>query len=167
MTRVLPNNLREKLKEPLGHLVNEYQLLQLLEKERVIVSVGDLVTFTCLKNNICPAICIIDYLLKREKYPREMKEILRQFGKKRVKTVNPPGQITDDLWEAIESAYANLEEGPICIEVEGEEDLAALAAIYLAPSDATIIYGLPNKGVVVVKATMSNKKIVKDVLDQM
>jgi uncharacterized protein (UPF0218 family) len=80
---------------------------------------------------------------------------------------NPAGVITDELWDAIETVLKHLEKGPFCIEVEGEEDLASLAAIYLAPGGVTVIYGLPNKGVVVVKATAAHKQKVKEVLDRM
>jgi uncharacterized protein (UPF0218 family) len=80
---------------------------------------------------------------------------------------NPPGIITDELWDAIKTVFKNLKNGPVCIEVDGEEDLASLAAIYLAPGGVTVIYGLPNKGVVVVKATTAHKQKVKEVLDRM
>jgi uncharacterized protein (UPF0218 family) len=96
-----------------------------------------------------------------------MKEVLSRFGRIRLHVRNPVGTITDDLWEAIVSVYKRLKSGPYCIEVDGEEDLASLAAIYLAPGGVTVIYGLPNKGVVVVKATRSHKQKVKEVLDQM
>jgi uncharacterized protein (UPF0218 family) len=96
-----------------------------------------------------------------------MKEKIHQFGKRHIKVKNPPATISDDLWNTIASCYESLEKGPICLEIEGEEDLAALPAIYLAPGDVTIIYGLPNRGVVVVKPTESNKKKVKEILDKM
>ena len=96
-----------------------------------------------------------------------MKETIQSYGKIHIKIQNPPGTITDELWDAIETVYKNLQKGPYCIEVEGEEDLASLAAIYLAPGGVTVIYGLPNKGVVVVKATRSHKQKVKEVLDKM
>ena len=165
--RVLPEDLREKLREPIGVLVDERGLLEIIRDEGFIVSVGDLVTYTLLKHDIQPVICIVDYLLKRGTYSTQMKNLISEFGKQRVKVRNPPGEITDELWNAIQSAYKQVEKGPICIEITGEEDLAALPAIYLAPSDATVIYGLPNKGVVVVKATAENKKKVKEVLDKM
>jgi len=52
----LPDDLRDKLKEPIGLLVNEEELLRLLLKEEHIVSVGDQVTYTLLKNGIEPII---------------------------------------------------------------------------------------------------------------
>ena len=164
---VLPENLRDKLKEPLGNLVDEQELLRLLQNEKYVVSVGDSVTFTLLKNGINPIICIVDYILERKECAPDMREKIQRFGKKHIKIKNPPGAITDELWNAIESAYKSLEDGPLCIEIDGEEDLAALAAIYMAPRDVTIIYGLPNKGVVVVKATEAHKSKEKEILDRM
>jgi uncharacterized protein (UPF0218 family) len=165
--RVLPDDLRETLKKPIGRLVDEKELLKLLQHEKYIVSVGDLVTFTLLKNKIEPSLCIIDYILEREPYSPEMKQRIQAFGLPHIKVKNPAGTITDELWNAIESSYQNLEKGPICIEIDGEEDLAALVAIYTAPRDVTVIYGLPNRGVVVVKDPETHKKIVKDILDKM
>jgi hypothetical protein len=165
---VLPENLRNKLKEPLGALVDEHGLLDLLQgKKRDIVAVGDQVTFTLLKNDVNPKVCIVDYIVERRKYPLDMKERIQGFGKTRINVRNPPGYITDELWNAIESVYKNLEEGPFRIDIDGEEDLAALPAIYLAPQDVTVIYGLPNKGVVVVTVDNACKSKVKEILDRM
>jgi len=166
--RVLPDELRETLREPLGILVgDEKELLRVLRAEKYIVAVGDLVTFTLLKQGITPIICVVDFIIERKEYPSDMKEALRRFGKQHIKVKNPPAMISDELWDALASAFEHIDNGPFCLEVDGEEDLAALPAIYLAPRDVTVIYGLPNKGVVVVPATEENKKKVKDVLDRM
>jgi len=165
--RVLPDNLRDLLKEPIGQLVDEKKLLKILRKEKYIVSIGDLVTYTLLKHEIEPIFCIVDYKTRRGECSSEIKEVIKSFGKKNIVVQNPPATISDDLWNVIEMAYENLEIGSLRIEIEGEEDLASLAAIYLAPSDVTIIYGLPDKGVLVVKPTRENKKLVKEILDKM
>ena len=164
---ILPDDLRAILKEPIDKLVDERGLLKLLKKEKYIVSVGDQVTYTLLKHNIEPVFCIVDFKIKREHSPSDIKNMIQSFGKKNVVIRNPPGCISDDLWNAIETAYDDLEKGSLLIVVEGEEDLAALPAIFLAPKDVTIIYGLPNKGVVVVKSTEENKRKVKEILDKM
>jgi hypothetical protein len=109
----------------------------------------------------------VDFILERKPYPVEMKTLIQRFEGVHLKIKNPPGTITDDLWDAIQTVYQNPQNSPVCIEVDGEEDLAALAAIYLAPRGVTVIYGLPNKGVVVVKATKTHKQKVKEVLDKM
>jgi len=165
--RVLPDNLRDLLKEPIGQLVDDKELLKLLRNEKYIVSVGDLVTYTLLKHEIEPVFCIVDYKTRRGVCSSEIKDLIKSYGKKCIVVQNPPATISDDLWNAIELAYENLENGPLRIEIEGEEDLASLAAIYMAPSDVTIIYGLPDRGVLVVKPTPKNKQLVKEILDKM
>ena len=163
----LPDSHKDTLKGYIGKLVDEPELLKLLKKEKYIVSVGDKVTYTLLKHNIMPILFIVDYKTERKPYSQDMKSLIKKIRITRLQIKNPPGTITDELWEAIKIAYQNLERSPLCIEVDGEEDLASLAAIYLGPEGVTVIYGLPNRGVVVVKATEANKQKVKEVLDKM
>ncbi len=164
---VLPKALQHELKQPLGRLVKEPELLSLLEGERYLVSVGDRVTFTLLSHGFHPNLCIVDYILERKPYPEEMRAAITGYGRTVITVRNPPGTISDDLWEALTKVFQHPELFPVRIEVDGEEDLASLAAIALAPGDATIIYGLPNRGVVVVTATPEHKKKVDDVLRRM
>ena len=165
--RVLPDTLRDLLKEPIGQLVNEKELLELLKDEKHVVSIGDQVTYTLLKHEIEPFFCIVDYKTRRGGCSTDIVDLIKSYGKKSIVVNNPPATISDDLWNVIQIAYENLENDSLRIEVEGEEDLASLAAIYLAPPDVTIIYGLPDKGVLVVKPTDDNKRKVKEILDQM
>jgi uncharacterized protein (UPF0218 family) len=164
---VLPDDLKDTLKGYIGQLVDEPELINLLKDEKYIVSVGDKVTYTLLKHGITPFLSIVDYKLERKSYSSKMKALIQKYSTVRLQIKNPPGIITDELWDAIKTVVKNLKNGPVCIEVDGEEDLASLAAIYLAPGGVTVIYGLPNKGVVVVKATTANKQKVKEVLDRM
>ena len=165
--RVLPDKLRDLLKEPIGQLVDEKQLLKILKDEKYIVSIGDTVTYTILKNDIEPVFCIVDYKTRRGDCSPEVKDLIKSFGKKSVVVKNPAATITDDLWNVIKFAFKNKDPGSLRIEVEGEEDLASLAVIYIAPSDVTIIYGLPDKGVLIVKANEENKSKVKEILGKM
>jgi uncharacterized protein (UPF0218 family) len=164
---VLPEDLKDTLKGYIGQLVDEPDLIKLLKKEKSVVTVGDKVTYTVLKHGFTPLLCIVDFILERKPYPKEMKTLIQGYGRVHLKIKNPPGTITDELWDAIQMVYKNPQNSPVCIEVDGEEDLASLAAIYLAPQGVTVIYGLPNKGVVVVKATDAHKQKVKEVLDKM
>jgi GTP-dependent dephospho-CoA kinase len=164
---VLPDDLKDTLKGYIGQLVDEPGLLKILQKEHKIVTVGDKVTYTVLTHGFTPLLCIVDFILERKKYPVEMKTLIQGYGQTHIRVKNPPGTITDELWDAIKTVYKNPQDHPVCIEVDGEEDLASLAAIYLAPRGVTVIYGLPNKGVVVVKVTEAHKQKVKEVLDRM
>lgn len=126
-----------------------------------------MVTYTLLKHDIKPIFCIVDFKTRRGECSTEIRDVIKSFGKKSIVVKNPPATISDDLWNVIEMAYKNLKVEGLRIEIEGEEDLASLAAIYLAPPDVTIIYGLPDKGVLVVKPTRDNKRKVKEILDKM
>jgi len=165
--KVLPEGLRDMLKGQMGRLVDEKTLIDILKNESRIVSIGDQVTYTILKNDIEPFFCIVDYHTRRGVCEEEIVDLIKSYAKKAIGVKNPMGTISDDLWKVIESAFEELGSGGLRIEVEGEEDLASLAVIYLAPSDVTIIYGLPDKGVLVVKPTNDNKAKVKEVLDMM
>ncbi len=164
---VLPEKLRDLLKTPVGKLVDEKGLIELLRCEKHIISIGDQVTYTLLKHDIEPSFCVVDFKTKRGKCPKEIVDLLKSFGKKSIVVENPAGILSDDLFNTVKLAIENLEVGSLRIEVLGEEDLASLPAIYFAPSDATIIYGLPNKGVLVIKPTKEMKQKVKEVLDEM
>jgi uncharacterized protein (UPF0218 family) len=164
----LPSSYREILKEPIGILVSEEGLFDILSKETKVVSIGDQVTYTLLCKNIFPLFCIIDYQIKRKENIKKINDKLCSYGKIIKNVVNPPGVITYDLWSSIEDAYGHLDKGiPLRIEVTGEEDLAALPAILLAPKNVTIIYGLPDRGVVVVPSTEEHKQKVKEILAKM
>lgn len=165
---VLPEDLRDLLKTRIGKLfVNEKKLIDKLSNKKNIVSIGDIVTYTILKHNIKPLFCVVDFHTKRGRCADEIIDTIYAFGENRIEIDNPKGTITDELWDAIKHAYKNVNKISLRIEVRGEEDLASLAAIYLAPPDVTIIYGLPDKGVLVVKPTEKNKNTVKEVLDKM
>ncbi len=165
--KVLPKELRGKLKEPIGELVDEKKLIKILKKEKFIVSIGDMVTYTLLKHDIKPVFCIVDYHTRRGKCSEEVIKKIKEFGKTSVTVDNPKGIISDDLINSIKKGFKNLEPGRMKIEVNGEEDLASLPVILYAPSVVTIIYGLPDKGVLVIKPTKENKKKTKEVLDKM
>ena len=166
--RFLPDELRDLLKEPMGKLLNEDQLIEELKDEEFIVSIGDQVTYTLLKYDIEPIFCIVDYKTRRGKFPFELIQIIKSYGDEVIEVDNPQGCITDELWDAVETAFTNLEDGIFTrIEVNGEEDLASLVVIYMAPEDVTIIYGLPDKGVLVVKPTQQNKNKVEEIFNQM
>jgi len=163
----LPNDMRDLLKEPIGKLVSGDEVIPSLLKENNIVSIGDQVTYTLLSNNHQPIFCIVDYYVQRNKFSEDFVKVVQSYGDESIRIKNPKGTITKALWDAIENAFKLFPKKTIRIEVDGEEDLASLAAIYLAPRDVTIIYGLPNKGVLIVKPTDETKRKVRSVLNMM
>ena len=55
----------------------------------------------------------------------------------------------------------------IKIEVEGEEDLAALVAIATAPDGAHVIYGLPQRGLMVVEVNDDTRQLATAAVKRM
>jgi pantetheine-phosphate adenylyltransferase len=68
---------------------------------------------------------------------------------------NPPGQITHELSQAIKSCLAQNYQH---LFVDGEEDLASVVLILLAPLQSRVIYGQPHQGMVEVTITESLKE---------
>jgi len=154
---VLREEQREELRKPLGKVVKE---LKKEEIEGMIVTVGDAVTLWFKKHGIQPKISIIDHKIERKNHAEDMGE-----AEKIIKVKNPAGKITRQLWDAIKNAYKSDEK--IRIEGDGEEDLAALPAILMAPAGANVIYGLPSHGMVVVKVGEKEKEVVREFLEKM
>ena len=138
-----------------------------MKKREKIVSIGDQVTYTILKHGIQPLFCVVDYRTRRGKCSSEVIEKIKSYGEKVLVVKNPAGVLTEDLINAVESAYNDMPENGLRIEVDGEEDLASLVAIYLAPKVVTVIYGLPDKGVLVVESKDEYKDKAKEIIDKM
>jgi len=168
--KTLPVFLQDTLKTtPIGVLVPIDQdfLGHLPTDHDRIISVGDQVTGTLLEHGISPWVAIVDYITQRKPVDSSLRQLLTSFGDVVVRVSNPPGCISQELWDILQQTLSHSSTETIRIDVDGEEDLAALAAISLAPSDATVIYGLPNKGVVLVPTIQEHKDLVNKILEQM
>ena len=82
-----------------------------------------------------------------------------------IEVKNPPGVLTDELVHAINQSL-NDRDGPSQILVIGEEDLATLPAIMLAPLESSIIYGQPDLGMVHILVTSDAKRDAWNLLSQ-
>lgn len=159
----LPGYLRNELRKPLGKILDEEEMLGKIKNKKV-TSVGDVVTLTMYEKGIIPDLGIVDFKSMR-KMSDNLKEKISAMKAEIIKVDNPPGTITDELWNAIKEAYSRDEK--IRIEVNGEEDLAALACIFLAPENSVVVYGLPGKGIVTVNVNEGKKQLVGKVLGKM
>jgi uncharacterized protein (UPF0218 family) len=144
---VLPEDLRDELSRPIGTFVSAWALRKHLEGAPRVVTVGDVVTITLLQMGIVPDVAVFDYKTQRSEEYSSKARIEKMKGRL-VKVENPPARITRALWKAVRDAVRA--EDTVKVEVSGEEDLAALVAIINAPEGAQVIYGIPNKGLMVV-----------------
>lgn len=147
-TRVLPESMRDELKRPFGRMVREDELDECLTSCHRIICVGDIVSHTLYKQDIVPHIMIFDGKTEREETTDLIECLERDEGEFEI-VENPPGMITRELINTVREALDAGE--PVRIRVEGEEDLATLVVLALAPKGTCVLYGLPGRGMVLVE----------------
>ena len=160
----LPTALRPVLARPFGPVHDSGEAIR-KTKGRVVIAVGDVVTQTFLDAGVVPKLMVVDGVTQRGARVENALDGLPSHGVRRVTVENPAAALTQQLIAAMDRALK--ESGCTVITVKGEEDLAALPAMILAPKDAAVCYGQPHKGVVVVVVTDFVRQKAKDILSQM
>lgn len=164
----LTPELRRKLKNPIGTLLRgsssetmkRFKIIVEKEKPPRIISVGDIVSKNLAKNDILPQLSIIDNRVMRKNI-----QPITLPADKTTMVKNPPGTITEETRTAIRKALKSNRR--IKIVVDGEEDLLTLIAILYAKENSLIVYGQPQEGMVVVKATHEKKAEIVGILKAM
>lgn len=135
-------------------------------KKKFVVAIGDVTTVGFLQKKIYPMVSIIDYQIQRK--PALYVKHSLYFPKKPAyfSVKNPPGTIQYDLIvrirDAVHSYIYNKERSVIV--VDGEEDLAVVPAVLVAPLGSYVLYGLPpiaatsETGVVAIEVTEEKKR---------
>ena len=137
-----------------------------LKSAECIITVGDICTISISDEIRIPNLSIIDFKTKRNTpLTEEQKIVIEGIGDKSIKVVNNPGTISDELLKAIKDSIGS--GNNVRIEVDGEEDLASLAAISLSRIGTKVIYGMPDKGMVVVDVDQQSKARVNSLLEHM
>ena len=151
----LTEELRLELRKPMGRIFPSEELLNAVGEAKPVVCVGDYSALAFLKLGRRPDIVVYDLKTRREPVSQETREALEGLGKA-VRVANPPGTITGELIEAVRES---LKKGTGLIFIDGEDDLAALVALTVAPDGSAVVYGLPAQGAVVVhiKEKVRNK----------
>ncbi len=157
--------MRSKLAAPLGRVftgeeTKGREFAGLVETAPMIVTVGDRVTDTVGAMGRTPDMQVVDGVERRMK--RTPPEVPYA---KLVKVKNPAGMLTAGAISGMRQAFVGKK--PVRVLVEGEEDLMAMLAIAMAPVFATVLYGQPGVGVVVVKATAIAKARDRAILAEM
>lgn len=129
-------------------------------KPRKVISVGDVVSRIMLERKLPLNIFIVD-----NKSMREATEPLPFEADKTLKLVNPAGTITEEAWRIIDEAI-NFN-GLVKVLVDGEEDLLTIVAVLLAPENSVVMYGQPNRGIVVINVTEKAKDKMREIINRM
>jgi len=157
---ILPEELRDELKEPLGELITKEPSQELIrrykkEKPPLVILVGDFCVNDALKSGFIADIAIIDRINLRKPY-----EEISIHNAKVIKIKNPPAVITVKSWKQIRKAIKQQQRSkkkPLVLMVEGEEDLLVLPAVIEAPEGSFVVYGQPYEGIVLIKVTANTK----------
>jgi uncharacterized protein (UPF0218 family) len=158
---------RQLLKRPLGRLIRGrsdevWRKLEVLVGERKgpLVVVGDVVSMTVSRLSPERVVYVTDGRTMREATSEVRPEVDLV-----VMCRNEPGTISREAFEAIGEAIRSGKR--VHVVVEGEEDLLALAAVYLSPLGGIVVYGQPGEGVVVVEVNEEAKAFAESILRSM
>jgi len=141
--------IREFLKKPIGKVLSEKEFSR--KSLDNLVAVGDIVSETAIRHGFKPELIIFDKKEKRKPVKPEIVKLLKKYGALSFKCRNSAGVLCLDAWKTVANALSA--ESPARLEIDGEEDLLALAVLFLAPSNYNLIYGQPGKGIVLVEIT--------------
>ena len=161
----LPNSLRDQFKNPLGVLLPEdiadkAHISEYLSNNSYIITVGDRTTEKMIDFGLIPSLQIIDGVEKREK-----RELPKLENATKLTVDNPAAEITAQSIDVIKQAFTL--QSPVRIVVNGEEDLLVIPVCVHAPENSVVLYGQPNKGLVIVKVTPEIRNKTQGLLDLM
>ena len=161
----LPDSLREQLKSPLGLLVpigedNKENVQKYIVNNSYVITVGDKTTEKMIEYGMIPSLQIIDGFEKRKK-----REFPKYGDELELKIDNPATEITLESIEMIKKAFTM--NSPVRLIVNGEEDLLVLPVCIHAPENSIVLYGQPNKGLVLVQITTEIRNKAQTLLDLM
>ena len=161
----LPNSLRDQFKNPLGVLlpedtVDKAHISEYLSDNSYIITVGDRTTEKMIDFGLIPSLQIIDGVEKREK-----RELPKLENATKLTVDNPAAEITAQSIDVIKQAFTL--QSPVRIVVNGEEDLLVIPVCVHAPENSVVLYGQPNKGLVIVKVTPEIRNKTQGLLDLM
>ncbi len=147
---ILPDELAGELKVPWGPLYAGETPEVPLDPEAQLIAVGDVTQQNLLATGRMPDVAVVDHVTRRNvpHHAQAGPEPTSGDEPLTLKVNNPAGTISEALWASMVTGLDH--PGPVLVEVEGEEDLAALAAVALAPEGTQVAYGQPKEGMVVI-----------------
>jgi uncharacterized protein (UPF0218 family) len=162
----LPEDLRGELKSPMGPIYTDTQTL-LSDAGAPLIAIGDVVTHHLIESGRSPTIALVDEHTERSAVSDDIAETIDSFeGFDTVEQVtNPAATLSADLLGALRAALDR--DGSTLLDVDGEEDLAALPAVVAAPDGAAIVYGQPGEGMVLVTLDDETRTRCRDILARM
>tara|TARA_B100000029_G_scaffold288206_1_gene282019 strand:- start:2 stop:499 length:498 start_codon:yes stop_codon:yes gene_type:complete len=163
---ILPENLRDELKVPLGKLIpdsssEKESYIRKIYSEKVVITVGDATSQLLLDMGLVPLLHIIDGQEKRQKRSPPLADSINT----EITVKNNAGEISDESFNLIKNIFE--ENPPIRLMIDGEEDLLVLPVCLFAPENSVVMYGQPNEGLVIAEITNKIREKVQKIVNQM
>ena len=163
----MPERLRPRLAAGFGIIIEgrDEEVLsrakEVLRGCRGVIAVGDVVCAS-LHKHLGRVGCIIDGKTLRKEVgvetPPHAFPILRAR--------NPRSHITSEAWAAVKELLRLMEQGNFpALIISGEEDLLVIPAVINAPEGYCIVYGMPGKGIGVVRVDESVREEASRILE--
>jgi cytidyltransferase-like protein len=162
-TLVLPHNLRVTVRNtPSGILIKTDKEYLNSVKNKFVISVGDIVSGRLIKLGEKANLSIIDFKTKRKE--QVMSDVEVDISEK-----NKAGTIGSRAVKAIKKAIDTSLESKmkLTLKIIGEEDLLPLPSALIAPLNSIILYGMPDKGAVIVNVTEEKKVEVRRLIEKL
>ena len=142
----IPGAMRDELGQPFGTVFEGAAQAAAFASGSRIISVGDYVSNSLISLGARPSVIVVDGRVNRRPYSADARP-----GYEKVCARNRRGWLTHDMWMA---AQRSLGSGrPVRVVVSGEEDMAVLPFMMLSGPGSCIMYGLPGKGVCVIRTS--------------
>ncbi|MFB6180155.1 MAG: GTP-dependent dephospho-CoA kinase family protein [Halorientalis sp.] len=159
--------LRSELKDPVGPIFTDAERL-LADAGEPIVAVGDIVTYHLMTADRTPDVALVDGRTKRSAVEDHIQDAISDDAFDETRHVsNPPATLSEALLTALAEALGAAGDHSTIIVVDGEEDLAALPAVVAAPTGASVVYGQPNEGMVLVTCEGDPVEQMRELLSRM
>jgi uncharacterized protein (UPF0218 family) len=160
---VVPEALRPTFAERYGPVYSGAEAERRIRALGLFASCGDRVTSDALRLGHPPFVGVVDLKTRRNE-PIDPAAFAALAARRHVKVRNPAGMLTERLRRAIRET---IQAGGGLVEVDGEEDLGALALVEAMPAGATVIYGIPGAGVSFVAVDAVTQEHVRGLVAQM
>jgi uncharacterized protein (UPF0218 family) len=118
---LMPEMLRTTLTRPLGRILTGDELVTVINKhaDDIIMTVGDMTSYTVLLTDVVPRLMIIDHKVNRIPLP-ELVPLLTRTPHTTVTVKSGPGFVSNEAIMAIQKGIAASYQMPHLIEVTGE-----------------------------------------------
>lgn len=176
---ILPDNERRYFRRPIGtlfkaplHLSEPFMknLDNIIHRTYtpMVITVGDIITNAFIQLKLPFSLCVVDNRSRRINLPPAFNAGLNSAGINQDHGKNNAGTISSDVVRILEKNIASVlnNNKKSVIKIEGEEDLLALPLVLLAPLESVILYGQPDRGVVLTRVTEIKKSEVKTLLNK-